>query len=62
MNDLRQLDGAAYLPLPLVRSPLRRGRLFRVPDAEVFERDVYAAFLVPSDREKLIEHTSTLAF
>lgn len=55
MNYLRELGGAAYLPLPLVRSALRRGRLHRVAGAEVFERDVYAAYPVRSDREALIE-------
>lgn len=54
MNYLRELGGAAYLPLPLVRSALRRGRLHRVPGAEVFEREIYAVYPVRSDREDLI--------
>lgn len=60
MNYLREIGGAAYLPLPLVRSALRRGRLHRVPGAEVFVRDVYAAFPVRSDREELIDRTLKL--
>jgi len=60
MNVLRELGGAAYLPLPLVRSALRRGRLHRVPGAEVFDRSVYAVYPVRSDREELVAHVLNL--
>ena len=55
MNYLRELGGAAYLPLPLVRSALRRGRLYRVPGAEEFDRGVHAVYPVRSNRADLIQ-------
>ena len=60
MNYLRELGGSAYLPLPLVRSALRRGRLHRVPGARVFDRGVYAAYPARTDREHLIDHVLNL--
>lgn len=55
MAYLRELGGAAYLPLPMVLSALRRGRLHRVAGAPLFERAVYAVYPVRSDRESLID-------
>ena len=55
MAYLRELGGAAYLPLPMVLSALRRGRLHRVAGAPTFERAVYAVYPVRSEREALIE-------
>jgi DNA-binding transcriptional LysR family regulator len=52
---LREFGGAAYLPLSLVISPLRRRRLHRVPQAPVFEREVFAIYPVRSERRELIE-------
>ena len=55
MSYLRELGGAAYLPLPMVVSALRRGRLQRVAGAPPFERAVYAVYPVRSEREILIQ-------
>lgn len=52
---LRELGGAAYLPLPMVSSALRRGRLHRVGGAPIFTRSVFAVFQVRSSNEALIE-------
>lgn len=55
MAYLRELGGAAYLPLPMLVSALRRGRLHRVAGARPFERAVYAVYPVRSERATLIE-------
>ena len=52
---LRELGGAAYLPLPMVASSLRRARLHRVAGAAVFTRSVYAVYQLRSSNEALIE-------
>lgn len=52
---LRELGGAAYLPLPMVTSALRRGRLHRVAGAAHFARSVFAVFPVRSSRMEQIE-------
>ncbi len=54
MAYLRELGGAAYLPLPMLVSALRRGRLHRVAGAPLFQRAVYAVYPVRSERETLI--------
>ncbi len=56
---LREIGGAAYLPLPLVSSALRRARLHRVTGAPVFTRVVFAVYPVRTDREALIEQALT---
>ena len=52
---LRELGGAAYLPLPMVSSALRRGRLHRVAGAAIFTRSVFAVYQVRSSNVELIE-------
>ena len=52
---LRELGGAAYLPLPMVASALRRARLHRVAGAAVFTRSVFAVYQLRSSSEALIE-------
>lgn len=48
---LRKAGGTAYLPAPMVASDIRNGSLFRVDDAPVIERPVYAAWLSGSERD-----------
>lgn len=52
---LRELGGAAYLPLPMVTSALRRGRLHRIYRAPHFTRSVFAVYQVRSVNESLID-------
>lgn len=52
---LRELGGAAYLPLPMVTSALRRGRLHRVAGAAIFTRSIFAVYPVRGDRAPLID-------
>jgi DNA-binding transcriptional LysR family regulator len=49
--------GAAYLAEPMVRADLAQGRLFRVEDAPIIERDVHAIFSRGSARRSGIEQT-----
>lgn len=51
---LRTIGGAAYLPLALVGSALRRKKLYRVANAPVFERQAYAVYAVRSTRLAVI--------
>ncbi len=57
---LREIGGAAYLPLPSVNSAIRRGSLHRVQDAPMFERSVYAIYPVRSHKEELIRDSLQL--
>lgn len=52
--------GAAYLPEPMVARDLAQKRLFRVCDAAVIDRAVYAVYSQGSDRGELIRRS--LAF
>lgn len=49
--------GAAYLAEPMVRADLAQGRLFRVKDAPIIERDVHAIFSRGSARRSGMEQT-----
>lgn len=51
---LQQSDGAAYLPEQLLENRLPGRPLYRVPEAAVIERPVYAAFATGSDRASVI--------
>ncbi len=52
---LRELGGAAYLPLRMVNASLRTGSLHRVERAPVFKRSVNAVYPVRSGNRELIE-------
>lgn len=54
LEFIRGIGGAAYLPMTMVQSALRRKTLFRVKGAPVFERQAYAVYPVRSDRLGLI--------
>ena len=60
ISYLREIGGAAYLPLTSVISAIRRGRLHRVPDAPMFERSVYAIYPVRSDKEEVLRDSLQL--
>ena len=51
---LIQRGGAAYLPAPLVQQDIESGKLFRVVEAPVFRRPVYALHNASSTREATI--------
>jgi DNA-binding transcriptional LysR family regulator len=52
---LRELGGAAYLPLRMVATALRNGDLHRVEGAATFRRSIYAVFAMRSGKVELIE-------
>jgi DNA-binding transcriptional LysR family regulator len=52
---LRELGGAAYLPLTMVTSSLRRGLLHPVKNAATFSRGVFAVYQMRSGNGALIE-------
>lgn len=52
---MRELGGAAYLPLSMVNSALRRGRLYGVAGAAVFTRSVFAIYQLRASNEEVIE-------
>lgn len=57
--DLLLADGGAvYLPLPVVEPYLEQGRLYRVPDAPVFERAVHLAYRRESEEMPLLERVA----
>jgi DNA-binding transcriptional LysR family regulator len=60
VHYLREIGGAAYLPLPSVISAIRRGSLHRVLDAPMFERNVYAIYPVRSHKEAIIRDSLQL--
>lgn len=60
LEFIRSQGGSAYLPLVMVNSLIRRGRLFVVRDAPVFERHAYAVFSVRTDRMALINDALSL--
>lgn len=60
MGYLRSIGGSAYLPLPMVSSAIRRGKLHLVQGAPIFARSAYAIYPVRSDKEKLIQQSLLL--
>lgn len=52
---LLEFGGAAYLAEPTVAADLRRGRLYRVPDAPVMERCAAAIYAADHERMEVIE-------
>lgn len=52
--------GTAYLPLPMVAAYLESGELFRVEDAPVINRPVYAATLSDNENEPLVAEAINL--
>lgn len=52
---LRELGGAAYLPLRMVGTSLRSGRLHRVLGAPSFKRSVHSVYPVRSSNRELID-------
>ncbi len=52
---LLQNGGATYLAEQMVSESLQSGRLYRVEDAPVIDRQVYAVYPLSSDRKALLE-------
>jgi DNA-binding transcriptional LysR family regulator len=57
---LLETGGAAYLAEPMVVEHLAAGRLHRVHDAPVVDRQVYAVWATASDRRALLEQALKL--
>jgi DNA-binding transcriptional LysR family regulator len=60
LEYIRSMKGSAYLPMVMVSSLIKRGRLFPVKGAPVFERNAHAVFPVRSDRMALINQALSL--
>lgn len=52
--------GAAYLPFPLLKQDLRRGRLYRVKDAPLIEQRAYAVFRRGDENQGLLRRLLVL--
>ncbi len=57
---LLESGGAAYLAEPMAAAHLAAGRLHRVPDAPVIDRQVYAVWATATDRRALLEQALKL--
>ncbi len=55
LSHLLEIGGYAYLPLPMVASPLAGGALHRVADAPAITRQVYASYPLRSPKAELIK-------
>jgi len=54
LDYLRRSGGTAYLPEPMVKDEVREGRLYRVADAPVIERNAFAVFPIRDEKDALI--------
>ncbi|WP_286234481.1 LysR family transcriptional regulator [Thalassotalea sediminis] len=55
LNFILEAGGCAYLPKQMCFEHLRKNRLYLVPDAPTYRRDIYAIYLAKSNKELLIK-------
>lgn len=62
LNLILECGGSAYLPEPLVKPWLDRGRLHAVAHAPVIQREVYACYAADHPHLEVLERVSTRPF